>query len=162
MTPRSIPLINRFDGRYAFLSNFWAGDPFEWSGDTWQTAEHAFQAAKAAQPIDYFRIRDSATPGLAKKLGRKVKLTANWDKKKVSVMLDILRAKFCVQKQPAMAQRLVATKDARLVEGNTWGDVFWGVDAVNGVGQNQLGIALMATRGLVAAQLRGVSLEDLI
>ncbi len=150
-------LINRFDGRHEFLSNFWAQNPFDWAGDSWRTAEHAFQAAKAKEPIDYFRIRDSATPGQAKRLGRKVKLVANWEKKRLGVMLDILKAKFSPEEQPDMAARLVGTGDAHLVEGNLWGDVFWGVDARTGTGQNQLGIALMITRGLVSLKL-----EDLV
>ena len=39
---------------------------------------------------------------------------------------------------------LLATGDAKIVEGNTWGDVFWGV--CNGVGENHLGEILMKVR----------------
>lgn len=138
-------IIDKFEGTNAFLSNFHAAHPFHWKGDDWKTAEHAFQAAKCADPLDYFRVRDSATPGRAKALGRKVKLAVNWDKRKLMVILEVLRAKFNPAEQTDMAEALLATGSAHLIYGNDV-DVFWGVDAKTGVGQNQLGIALMITR----------------
>ena len=48
-----------------------------------------------------------------------------------------------------LALALKYTGDAELIEGNNWGDTFWGV--CNGVGENHLGKLLMARR----AQLRG-------
>jgi predicted NAD-dependent protein-ADP-ribosyltransferase YbiA (DUF1768 family) len=39
---------------------------------------------------------------------------------------------------------LLETKDATLIEGNTWGDQYWGVCA--GVGENHLGKLLMQIR----------------
>ena len=41
------------------------------------------------------------------------------------IMHSLLRSKFF--DHPDMARRLLDTGDARLVEGNTWGDTFWGV-----------------------------------
>ena len=155
--------IDRFDGANAFLSNFWAKNPFLWNGDVFVTGEHAFQAAKAKDPLDYFRIRDSATPGAAKRLGRKVVLAANWDKKKLDVMEAVLMAKFNPIAQGEMAQKLVNTGDAQLVEGNTWGDVYWGVDATSGVGQNHLGKLLMLVRARIAgAETMRAGLEGLV
>lgn len=138
--------IDKFDGEHAFLSNFYE-HPFDWRGDTWRTAEHALQAAKAVETVDYFRIRDAATPGKAKRLGRACRLRDGWTGMRVGVMLEILRAKFSVPKLRGM---LVATGGAELVEGNDWGDEFWGVDSRTGEGQNQLGVALMLTRDLVS------------
>lgn len=43
-----------------------------------------------------------------------------------------------------LSEMLEATGDAELIEGNHWGDTFWGV--CNGVGQNNLGKLLMAIR----------------
>jgi hypothetical protein len=43
-----------------------------------------------------------------------------------------------------LKQLLLATGDKELIEGNTWGDTFWGV--CNGIGQNHLGKILMAKR----------------
>jgi predicted NAD-dependent protein-ADP-ribosyltransferase YbiA (DUF1768 family) len=56
-------------------------------------------------------------------------------------MRDLLRQKFA---HPELRRLLLATGDAELVEGNTWGDRFWGVCA--GRGQNHLGRLLMAIR----------------
>ena len=39
---------------------------------------------------------------------------------------------------------LAATEDKLLIEGNTWGDVEWGVS--NGKGKNLLGMILMQVR----------------
>ena len=43
-----------------------------------------------------------------------------------------------------MASRLINTGDAILIEGNTWGDTYWGV--CDGVGENRLGKLLMEVR----------------
>lgn len=43
-----------------------------------------------------------------------------------------------------MRARLLETGDAMLIEGNTWGDTFWGV--CNGQGLNVLGNLLMEIR----------------
>ena len=56
-------------------------------------------------------------------------------------MRSILEAKFAV---PELRDALLATGDAELVEGNTWGDVYWGV--CGGRGRNQLGRTLMRVR----------------
>lgn len=52
------------------------------------------------------------------------------------------RAKFT--QNPNFADKLLATGDAHLEEGNTWGDRIWGT--VNGSGANRLGIILMQIR----------------
>ena len=43
-----------------------------------------------------------------------------------------------------LQERLLATGDAILIEGNTWNDTYWGV--CNGVGKNTLGQLLMKIR----------------
>jgi hypothetical protein len=48
-----------------------------------------------------------------------------------------------------MAQRLIQTGDAYLIEGNTWGDQYWGV--CDGQGLNSLGLLLMETRLVLQA-----------
>lgn len=57
-------------------------------------------------------------------------------------MEDLLRQKF--SKTP-LRRLLLATGEAELIEGNTWGDTYWGV--CHGVGQNHLGCLLMKIRG---------------
>lgn len=57
-------------------------------------------------------------------------------------MYDICIAKFMQNKN--LAQLLIETGDATLIEGNTWGDRVWGV--CDGVGENRLGKILMQIR----------------
>ena len=63
-------------------------------------------------------------------------------------MKDIVRAKFSQNEE--LAKKLLATNDEYLIEGNTWGDRFWGT--VNGEGRNQLGIILMQVRDELRAE----------
>ena len=46
-----------------------------------------------------------------------------------------------------LAQKLIATGNAYLEEGNQWGDKFWGT--VNGTGENMLGKILMKERDIL-------------
>ena len=134
------PMITKFDGPWRFLSNFWE-EPLHIQGMTFKTAEHAFQAAKCADTSDMLRIMKCQTPGEAKRMGRQVKLRLDWEEVKIEIMLEIVRAKFQNQK---LAQMLLHTESAELIEGNTWGDTFWGV--CNGQGKNWLGSILMVVR----------------
>jgi hypothetical protein len=45
---------------------------------------------------------------------------------------------------PELRQQLIDTGDARIIEGNTWGDVFWGV--CKGKGENHLGRLIESIR----------------
>lgn len=119
-------------GDNSFLSNFY------WHG--W-TVEHHFQAAKTDDPVWVQKILTAPTPGAAKKLGRKAPMRSTWDDEKITVMRTLLRLKFS---DPQLATRLLATGDAQLIEGNWWGDRFWGVSG--GTGQNHLGRLLMQVR----------------
>ena len=67
-------------------------------------------------------------------------------KEKIKIMEEIVRAKFV--QNPELAQKLIATGNAYLEEGNTWGDKVWGT--VNGSGANNLGIILMKVRNELA------------
>lgn len=93
------------------------------------------------------RIAALPTPLAAKRTGRVVLLRADWEEVKVEVMRAVLKAKFS---DPELADALLATNDAELIEGNWWGDKFWGV--CRGVGKNKLGQLLMQLR----AELRAV------
>lgn len=133
-------MIDRFDGEYAFLSNY-SASPFRVDYVLFPTMEHYFQANKADNQNDYLRIAYAPTPGEAKRLGRKIQLRPDWEKIKDNIMLTGLRKKFA---DPELRNLLLATGDEELVEGNYWGDTYWGV--CNGVGQNKLGKLLMQVR----------------
>jgi ribA/ribD-fused uncharacterized protein len=132
--------IRRFAEEWAFLSNF-AEAEVELEGVQFPTVEAAFQAAKTTVEAEREAIRQAATPGRAKRLGRKATLRAGWEAMRVEVMRGLLVQKFQI---PALRAALLATGQAELVEGNTWGDVFWGV--CEGEGQNVLGRLLTEVR----------------
>lgn len=101
-------------------------------------------SAKTLDPKLKEKIRQADTPGKAKKIGRSVDLREDWEDVKIAVMIAVIRRKFSARYRPELCQQLIDTGDAILVEGNTWGDTFWGV--CNGKGKNNLGRILMARR----------------
>jgi len=137
-------MIAEFQGQYRWLSNFHL-TPVVYEGQVYPSSENAYQAAKTLGDRSAFL---HVTPGVSKKLGRRVKLRPDWEAVKVDVMRDVLRSKFAL---PDLAQMLLETGDQPLIEGNTWNDTFWGV--CRGKGQNRLGLLLMEIRSeLKAAQ----------
>lgn len=136
--------INSFSGKYRFLSNFYPS-PIKMGDLVYDTVEHAYQAAKCVEPLDRLMIRDATTPGIAKQLGRRVAIRDDWEEVKVQVMHKLLQMKF---KSEYLKDMLLDTGDVELIEGNTWGDTFWGV--CNGVGENHLGKLLMQVRSLLS------------
>jgi ribA/ribD-fused uncharacterized protein len=134
-------IIDHFDTVWLGFSNF-AAAPFLYLGRLYPTAEHAYQAAKVADPVKSEEVANAKTPGLAKALGRRYKDRKDWDQVKVDVMTEIVRAKF--QQHDDLAELLVSTGDSVLEEGNAWGDSFWGV--YKGRGRNELGKILMKIR----------------
>lgn len=137
------PPVLRFTGKYRFLSNFHPA-PVTYKGERYLTVEHAYQASKTNSPGLQEWIRNAPTPSEAKKRGRRCGIRGDFDLVRVAIMRDLLRQKFA-QGTP-LAGYLLATRDACLVEGNTWGDVFWGVDERTGQGENMLGKLLMQIR----------------
>lgn len=133
--------INKFEGEFYFLSNF-SPSTIMYNGEVWPTAEHAFQAAKSEDIMEREMVRACATPGQAKRMGQKVTLRYDWEFIKIDVMRTIVGLKFA---DPSLGDRLVQTAPRRLVEGNYWGDTFWGV--CRGEGENHLGLILMDVRG---------------
>lgn len=139
-------MIDRFDGKYAFLSNFYSS-PITIRGKVYPTVEHAFQAWKTKDLVEREKIRLAATPGIAKRMGRRVQLRYDWEVIKLDLMLWLLQRKF---RDSTLASMLLETGDNELVEGNYWKDTFWGV--CNGIGQNHLGRLLMQVREEIRQQ----------
>jgi ribA/ribD-fused uncharacterized protein len=133
--------IGNFKDEYRFLSNFWPVRIF--IEDHWYAStEHAFQAMKTLDPIMRSRIKNAETSAAAKKLGQQVDIRPDWENVKIQYMRYLVWYKFS-QYEDLKAQ-LLATGDAKLIEGNHWGDRFWGV--CKGIGQNWLGRILMEVR----------------
>ncbi len=133
-------MIDDFTGKHAFLSNFYPS-LIVFDKKLYKTVEHAYQAFKAVRPIDHEMIRCADSPTIAKKLGRTIQVREEFEIFKLSIMEDLLREKF---KNWFMRERLYSTGEEEIVEGNTWGDTFWG--KVNHVGLNHLGRLLMKIR----------------
>lgn len=134
--------IGEFQDDYRWLSNFWLV-PIVVDGVAFPSVEHAYQAAKFDDnPWAKKMFADrNMRPGEAKTLAKKFKPTPDWPQKKLAVMERLLRIKFSNQE---LAQMLIDTGEAILVEGNNWRDTFWGV--YKGVGANHLGELLMKIR----------------
>jgi ribA/ribD-fused uncharacterized protein len=133
-------LIDSFRGDYYFLSNFYPAT-VQYDGITYQNNEAAFQAQKCLTITEQLKFADMDASS-AKRLGRKVMLRPDWEQVKVRLMKEIVRMKFV--QNPDLKEKLLATGDATLIEGNTWGDRTWG--KVDGVGMNLLGKILMEVR----------------
>lgn len=131
-------VIDRFVGKYAFLSNFYEV-PVQYMGYEFQNNEAAFQGAKCPSRIEEFI---ELPPNEAKRLGRKVELREDWESIKDSVMYEICLNKFSRHKD--LRDKLLATGEAELIEGNYWHDCYWGV--CEGKGLNKLGNILMKIR----------------
>ena len=143
---RPAPPIDSFQGEYRFLSNFYPAQVI-FEGITYPTAEHAYQAAKSLDPNDRKEIAAAPSPAEAKRAGRALKLRNDWETAKFDVMERVVRDKFT--RNAELRDRLLATGDAELIEGNTWGDRIWGV--YQGEGENHLGRILMNVRGELRA-----------
>ncbi len=136
--------ILEFQGEHRWLSNFWPAK-VALDGMTYQSVEHAYQAAKT-NPSEREPFLH-CTAAEAKQLGRGVSIQSGWDDQKVAVMRSLIEQKFAPGS--TLAEKLIATGKVRIIEGNHWGDTFWGV--CRGNGRNLLGEILMERR---AALLR--------
>jgi ribA/ribD-fused uncharacterized protein len=145
-------MIDKFDGEFAFLSNFYES-PVSDGFTTFPTVEHYFQAAKAVWVKDYDDIQHAKTPGEAKRIGRKIAIRGDWESIKLDVMETAVREKFQI---PELREKLLATGDAELIEGNWWHDNVWGNCSCDKCrdkeGQNWLGKILMGIRDELRAR----------
>lgn len=135
-------MIDSFDGNFAFLSNFYPAI-VHFEGHKYSSNEHAFQAAKTFNEMEKSFVASAPTPGIAKRRGRSVSLRKDWEFVKDSIMYDLVLNKF--KNNEDLKQKLLNTGNEELVEGNYWGDTYWGVDVKKG-GQNKLGKILMRVR----------------
>lgn len=139
-------MINSFRGKYNFLSNF-SSSFIIVSGVEYPTVEHAYQACKTLDGDRRKAIAKLGTPALAKKAGQSLDLIGDWEDAKIVIMYDLLKRKFCDWR---LGERLRATGNEMIIEGNTWHDNFWGVCACHTCrdvdGENMLGQILMIVR----------------
>lgn len=132
-------MIDKFEGKYHFLSNFYEHE-ITLYGRTYLNAEAAFHAQKVFEPHIKAQFQE-LNPSQAKRLGRSVELRDDWEEVKDEIMEHVIRAKFS---EPDLQDMLIDTGDQELIEGNWWGDRYWGVS--KGTGLNKLGNILMKIR----------------
>lgn len=131
--------VFEFQGKHRFLSNFWSVKVI-YDGVEYPSVENAYVASKFdGKPPSQLQ---TCTPEQAKKLGKTANPTASWHGNRVRLMEDLVRQKF--SSDPVLKLRLVQTYPGELIEGNSWGDTFWG--KCKGLGQNHLGEILMQVR----------------
>ena len=145
--------ISRFTGKNQYLSNFfYAPIVFGSSNIVFPTNEHGFVYFKTKNIKKRKKIRMAPDPSTVKSLGRNLKLREDWEEIKDKVMYNLVLQKF--KQHPYLANQLLRTRDAELVEGNTWHDNYWGVcscmSCIGGDkiirGKNKLGKILMQVR----------------
>jgi ribA/ribD-fused uncharacterized protein len=136
---------------YGVFSNLYRS-AVEFEGKLYPTAEHAYQAGKAAKPEVRDWILSAPSPSLAAMAAHGLyawDIVPNWAQIKFDRMRRVLKAKFT--QHPKLAEILLSTGALRLVEAGTVNNAvnrLWG--EVNGVGQNMLGIMLMELRDELA------------
>lgn len=137
--------IDRFAGKYLWLSNFYMR-AVTYNEVRFASNEHGFQANKFTHlPAVFDLVRRSTRPADAKNVARRYKshILPEWYAgRRIDVMRGLLWQKYSV---PYLADLLVETYPHELIEGNTWGDVYWGQCPI-GNGENMHGILSMEVR----------------
>lgn len=144
-------VIRQFKDEYEKFSNFYPCTVY-FEGRHYPTVEHAYVASKTKDEM--FRIKISKLSakqaGLAKRLGRKVKIRKDWELVKFSIMKRLLMQKFS---QHEFKKLLLSTGNKFIIEGNYWHDNIWGdcycEKCKNITGRNMLGKMLMEIRSLL-------------
>lgn len=132
---------------YGVFSNLYRR-PVEFEGTMYPTAEHAYQAGKAAKPEVRDWILSAPSPALAAMAAHGLytwDIVPNWATIKFDRMRGVLKAKF--SQHPDLAKLLLSTGNARLVESGSVKNAvnrLWG--EVDGIGENMLGVMLMEIR----------------
>lgn len=139
-------MINRFDGKYAFLSNYYSC-PVTFGGITYENSEAAFHAQKTLSEKERRKFAN-LSPSESKRLGRKVTLRNDWEDIKTEAMYKVCFAKFSQNEN--LKRKLLDTGNQFLEEGTTWHDNCWGncvcEKCRNIPGENRLGKILMKIR----------------
>ena len=144
------PIIS-FSGEYRWLSNFSPVD-VTLDGIQYKSIEHAYQSAKSDAP-EWKEFCQTHTAGQVKRASREIEIIPEWNSKKLGIMKELLNQKFADQ---TYRDQLIATGIRRIVEGNNWGDVFWGVDSATMEGHNHLGKLIMEIRDSIVLANRNI------
>lgn len=135
-----VSAITKFRGDNYYMSNR-SDYRINFFGLDYDRSENAFQAMKCIDKSQR-KVFCKMIFKEAKKLGKRVSCRSNWNLIKKDVMFNILLCKFV--QHSGIREKLITTCNSPLIEGNVWGDTYWGV--CNGVGLNNMGKTLMDVR----------------
>lgn len=136
-------IISEFQGEHRWLSNH-VPCTVIYDTHTFPTVEHAYVYSKTLVKEEqelFLAEMSDMSPGQAKRLGKSLTLRPDWEFVRLDIMRDLTKQKYSI---PYYRNKLLQTADAEIVEGNNWGDTFWG--KCNGVGENNLGKIIMEVR----------------
>ena len=141
--------IVTFKHDYRFLSNFYSCIIYDENRIMYPSVEHYYQAMKSYDINIHRRVASILYPKDAKLFGKRIEedkldFRQDWHEVKLKIMTKGLLQKF--DNDSNLAKKLIDTNGYLLIEGNYWGDSYWGVDLKTGIGENKLGILLMRIR----------------
>jgi len=137
-------------GPFCGLSNLHPR-PMVFEGVTYASAEHAYQAARARDPLVRDWLMAAPSPELVAAAGDALPpddTAPGWAEFHVPLMERIVRAKFL--EHADLRQLLLSTGSAKIVEWSPEDSAvarFWG--EYEGVGENTLGVMLMRLRDVL-------------
>tara|TARA_Y100001934_G_C12339097_1_gene769180 strand:- start:906 stop:1529 length:624 start_codon:yes stop_codon:yes gene_type:complete len=154
-------------GQYRFLSNFEACDvtlPAE-------TVEIGENHTLHLPPMKFDNVENAYMAWKTLDLGLRAKIAQMSPKEAKRLSLDgeiplrpdysdegrlfvmtLLNEQKYSRNNPELRKKLLETEDACLMEGNTWGDTFFGFDLNTGHGENNLGQILMYVRDKIRTE----------
>lgn len=135
-------VISRFKNEYDFLSNRFSCQ-FTWQGLRYGNVEAAFQSSKCREE-EGRKVFANCSADKAAMKGKALTPPPEWEQEKLAIMESILEAKF--SQNPALMEKLKATGNSILLNGNSKKEEFWGVDLYKWTGENHLGKIIMNIR----------------
>jgi len=153
--------VESFQGENRYLSNMYVLPDGLYLGPDKPlvpTTENPYQAEKFVRPAAREAVLHAKNGYAAKRLAHQLEdagepVRADWGERKLELMQDLVSRKFA--QYPELAERLLATGDEPIEEGNTWDDTYWGISpAGSGIGMNYLGHILMDTRAALRLEAK--------
>jgi len=132
-----------YENEFYVFSNF-SAFAIKWKGKLYMTSEHVYYSEKFENPELKEKIRTARSAHEALKIAeaKKDKCRSGWDKIRLKIMKEILRAK--VEQHPYVKKKLLESGDKELIE-DSWRDSYWGWGP-NKDGENHLGKLWMEVR----------------
>ena len=114
----------------------------EIDGVLYRSVENYYQSQKVLNEDDK-KIIMLLRPHRCKRQVKFYDIRNDWNSIKDEVMKKALEAKFSI---PEWKEKLLNTKNEKIIEWNNWNDKYWGVSIFDNLGHNKLGLMLMEIR----------------